>query len=90
MLDLATDCRELALAAAGGAAAAAAELIRFAREGQLSDQFAVEPETIEQLADALKTLIDVEWPFATRRNDMMEELGQLSAALSRFIEGWAG
>ncbi|WP_066483623.1 MULTISPECIES: hypothetical protein [unclassified Sphingomonas] len=82
-----------ALAAASSAANALAELLRFAREGEPPvANGAFEPDTIEQLADALKLAIDVELP-AVLANGIDQEgaemLAQLSAALARFLEGWA-
>lgn len=91
--------RDLAIAAAHAATEGAAELLRYAREGDCATSFALEPETLERLADALKMAIEVELPAADRRateNDPFpadlegrELLGQLHAGLARFLEGWA-
>lgn len=83
-----------AIAAASALANGTAELLRYAREGDCATThyvFALEPETIEQLADGLKLAIEIEIEAAKRRKDRegSELLGQLAGACARFIEGWS-
>lgn len=69
---------------------AAGELLRYSREG---DQEAIMPfslEPTENVADALRTILQIERstlhaPAATDP----DEHDQLIAALARFLEGWA-
>lgn len=81
----------LAVAAAAAGTTASAELLRYSREGDATVSFALEPDTIEQLADALKMAIEIELPAIERQGDRegAEMLGQLAGACVRFIEGWA-
>lgn len=80
--------RATAFHAARDSAAVTAELLRFAREGAVSEQFAVEPETIEQGVASLRALIAIDLPHARARHDMVDALEQLDAALARFLVDW--
>lgn len=75
--------QSLAIAAAHQATEAAAELLRFAREGEgLPGPF--ETEVVEKLADALRMTIQIEGRAATD-----DELARVDAALEQLLEGWA-
>lgn len=80
-----------AIAAAHCASEAAAELLRFAREGALSDAFAFTDETVAQLADALRLAIGIEQPRRADAGDKdgTEMLGQLAHALMIFTDDWS-
>ena len=83
-----------AIAAAHCAAKAAEELLRYAREGAASENFAFNfmAEPLEQLADALKMAISIERPLRQAAGDDaegVELLGQLDHTLMIFLEGWA-
>lgn len=81
--------RRLALVAASQLSEVVAELLRFAREG---DQEAIQPfsmEPAEHAADALRAILRIELPALVRPGSNPGEHGQLIAALSRFLEGWA-
>ncbi len=89
------DDTQRAIAAAEAASGAAAELLRFAREGEIGRNFAFAENTIEDLADALKLAIAIELPRIARPDrdcgadpDGKELLGQLDHALWRFLEDW--
>lgn len=69
----------LALAGASAATAGALDLVEFAR----NDCNLTITEVVENLADAAKLAIE-----ASGRTD--EEAMQLLAALSKYLEGWAG
>lgn len=80
----------LAIAAAHAAAEVATELLRFAKEGPVSPDFALEPETIERLTDALKMAIDIDIDGVRATHPSGAELlGQLHGACSKFLEDWA-
>lgn len=89
MSDTCLALTESAIAAAQSATLAAAELLRYAREGEISSTFTVEPETIEPLADALRAAIEIDSDAAHARGDFVELLAEFRAALDRFLEGWA-
>lgn len=85
-----------AVAAAQSAATATAELLRYAREGACATSFNLEPDTLEQLADALRLAIEIEFPAAQLRAagfdgdvEGKQLMNQLHGALERFLEGWA-
>lgn len=96
-LDAANDTdawfRDIAIAAAQGASAGSAELLRYAREGACSGSFALEPDTIEGLADSLKLALEIEIDTARRERprdtEGLELLNQLLGACTRFVESWA-
>jgi hypothetical protein len=83
----------LALAAALQASEASAELLRYARgESVWPDPFG-NVDLVEQLADAAKMALEIELDQAGGAFPDPEESemkGQLLAALTRFLEGWAG
>lgn len=84
---------EAAIIAAAQATEATAELLRFAREGAYSDAAPFDEEVVCKLAEALKLAIGIEGDPGDRSYldpDEHELLGQLEAALARFVEGWAG
>ncbi|NDV87055.1 hypothetical protein GTW51_10110 [Aurantimonas aggregata] len=72
--------REKLLAAAHQASVATEVLLRVASEGGEVDE-----DTLEKLADAAKILIEAD----VMAEDAAGETGQLHAALSKFLEGWA-
>lgn len=81
-----------AIIAASCASEGAAALLRFAREGQQFPGFALGEGTVEQLAEALALALAIEIPAAERAGlgtDGLDMLGQLLAACTRFIEGYA-
>jgi len=80
-----------AVAAAHSASEAVPELLRFAREGALSDAFAFADETVEQLADALRLAIGIEAPRRADAGDRAgaDALAELSHALFRFSIDWS-
>lgn len=91
-LELEAEHKATAIAAAHCATKAAEELLRYAREGAMSDNFAFFEDTLEQLADGLKMAIEIELPLRQAAGDDaegVEMLGQLSHALMLFLEGWA-
>jgi hypothetical protein len=84
-----------ALAASELLANALAEVLRFAREGEMSPAFAFADDTISFLAEALAIAAELEAPRLTNPErqfeadaDGAEQLGQLIGACRRFIEGW--
>lgn len=80
----------IAIAAAHAAAEVATELLRFAKEGPVSKDFALEPETIERLTDALKMAIDIDIEGVRATHPPGAELlGQLHTACRSFLENWA-
>lgn len=81
----------IAVAAAESAVSASAELLRFAREGARSDHFALDEGTVEQLADALRQAITIEYPriAASKDKEGASMMNQLQGGLTRFLEGWA-
>jgi len=86
---------DAALIAAGQASEAAAELIRLARDGTYGDGNSpfCDEEVVGKLAEALKLTIQLQGdPNKCRFLDEEERelVGQLSAALTRFLEGWVG
>lgn len=90
--DLVADQRAAAIAAAHCAAKATEELLRFARDGAMSEHFAFFEDTLEQLADALKLAISIEMPLRRAAGDDdggVELLGQVDHALMIFLDGWA-
>ena len=91
-LELEAEHKATAIAAAHCAAKATEELLRFAREGAMSDNFAFYGDTLEQLTDALKMAISIELPLRQAAGDDaegVEMLGQLDHACMLFLEGWA-
>ena len=91
-----SDEREMAIAAASQASEAVVELLRFAREGEHSAEFAFEEEAVAKLADALKIALGIEasrLPACVDRfgedQESADLLNQLQGALTRFLEGWA-
>jgi len=78
----------LALAAAMQASDATAELIRFAREGANWPVPFGDVELVEQLADATKMAIELLQAEAPREIDASR--ATLLAALSDYLQGWAG
>jgi hypothetical protein len=81
---------EAAIIAAAQATEATAELLRFAREGGVSDASAFDTEVTAKLAEALKLAIDIEGEAAFLDDEEGALRNQLANALSRFIEGWVG
>ena len=83
MPDALTDKASLALAATHQATEAAAELLRFAREGDgLEGPFEI--EVVEKFADALRMAIQIEGRAATD-----DELARVDSAIEALLEGWA-
>jgi len=81
---------EAALAAAHAASAATAELLRYAREGDAATNFAIEPETVQQLCEALKLTIDVDIDGVRATHPPGAALlDKLHAACTGFLEDWA-
>ena len=85
------DSLNLPLAAASAASAALGDLIQIAHEGGTGCR-TLDEDTIPQLADALK--MTIEHAVNSGEHDPTdvegtELLGQLKAALDRFLEGWA-
>lgn len=81
-----------AIAAAEAATHTAADLLRFAREGEQPDGLAFDLDTIELGASALKAMIEIELPRLRQKGsdgDGQELLGQLHHALFVFLDGWA-
>lgn len=82
----------VAIAAAEAATSAAAELLRFAREGEDSECFAFAEETCGLLASALQGALRIEHPraltLAVEHADQTgpEAINQLLGALERFLE----
>lgn len=72
--------REGLISSAGQAAVAVEALLRVVRDGEIS--VLAGEEVLEKLLDAAKILMDV----TDVRN---EEEGQVHAAVTRFLEGWA-
>jgi hypothetical protein len=84
--DMCSTCderREVATAAAHQAVEAAAELLRYAREGNdLDGPFSI--DVVEKLLDAAKMAAEIEgWPAD------QHERGRVYAAVAEFLEGWA-
>lgn len=83
----------LALAAASSAAAATADLLQVAYDGDVAACRDLDGDTIPQLADALKMTIEYVAALPNtalfRDTEEAELVGQLQAALNRFLEGWA-
>jgi len=93
MSDHAFTMEEAALAAASQATEATAELIRFTREGAYSRNYPLAPDVdvVAKLADALKLTIEIAPPkLDFHDDDERENLSQLQAELTRFLEGWVG
>lgn len=78
-----------ALSAALSATAATADLIQFAQDGDPGPCRSLDEDTIPQLADALKMTIELAGTPDPSDVEGAELLGQLTGALSRFLEGWA-
>ncbi|ABD25074.1 hypothetical protein Saro_0627 [Novosphingobium aromaticivorans DSM 12444] len=82
----------VAIAAAEAAANAAAELLRFAREGEDSSCFAFAEETVALLASAMQAALRLEYPraciLAAEHEDQTspEAINQMLGALTRFLE----
>ncbi len=72
-----------ALVAASQASEAIAALLRFAREGADHPAPFGQIEVAELLADALKMTLEL-------HPELDSEQGQMLAALTCFLEGWAG
>ncbi len=80
----------IAIAAAHAAVEVATELLRFAKEGPVAQDFALEPETVERLTDALKMAIDIDIDgVRATHSPSAELLAQLHHACGAFLEGWA-
>lgn len=87
--------RETAIVAAHQAVDAAAELLRFAREGAACNWPFGDAEPLEKLAEALKIALEIELEHIECQThpdfaDEKQMKGQMLAACTRFIEGWAG
>lgn len=78
------------LAAASAASAVTLHLIEAGRfhAADAGDAFEVQ-ETAEHLAEALRTVLAAQLECGDLAADRREALGQLAAAVSRFLEGWA-
>jgi len=89
--DIEAEDKANAIAAAHAASTALEELLRFAREGALSNAFAFTDETVLQLADALRLAIGIEQPRRADAGDRdgAETLGQLAHAIFVFTEDWS-
>jgi hypothetical protein len=89
--DIEAEDKANAIAAAHAASTALEELLRFAREGALSEAFAFADETVAQLADALRLAIGIEQPRRAGAGDQAgaETLGQLAHAIFIFTEDWS-
>ena len=84
------DPRSFATAAAHAATIASAELLRFARDGEASENFALEPETVELLCDALKLAIEIDIAGVRKTHPPSADLLEtLHTACAAFLEGWA-
>lgn len=85
--------RGAAFVAAAQLAEVVAELLLFAREGDLESQSAFALEPAEHTAEALRTILRIELlpgGFGGRVDHLPDpEREQLAAACGRFIEGWA-
>jgi hypothetical protein len=73
-----------ALAAAAQASTGTAELLRAAREDDEPYGSLIGEETIERLLDAAKLAIEAS------NADLGGDLGQVYAAIVKYLEGWAG
>lgn len=78
--------RDIALAAASQCGEALPVLIQFAREGEDYPGPFGSTEPIEKLADATKMSIEL----AAACGETDSERDELLAALTRYLEGWAG
>ena len=84
------DPRSFSTAAAHSATIATAELLRFAREGEASANFALEPETVEQLCDALKLAIEIDIAGVRKTHPPSADLLEtLHTDCTAFLENWA-
>ena len=93
--DHALNTHEAAIVAAAQATEATAELLRFAREGEINDRnaFDAEVDVVAKLAEALKLALEIEdHPRADTYLDADELalLNNLKAATAAFIAGWNG
>lgn len=79
-----TRAREFFLLAAKQASEGLVQLMRAVEHGETA-----EDDTVELLADAVKLAIEAE-ALAHPQRPAREDVGQLQAALTRFLEGWAG
>lgn len=77
--------RELAVAAASQAVEAAADLLRFAAEGDWSaDTFDPDVEPLEKLCDAARLTVEI----MEHERDEDGDRNQLLGALEKFLSGW--
>lgn len=86
---------QTAVRAAQAATLAAGELLRFAQDGDCCPpdamfRFSLEPETLGQLAGALRDAMAVEHGAAEARGDGdgLAAMTQLGGAIERFLEVW--
>lgn len=85
--DPGTARQRLAIAAAHQATEAAAELLRFAREGEwMESAFHPDVEPLEKLCDAARMVADI----LSDEPDPDGDRNQLAGALEKFISGWVG
>lgn len=78
----------LVLAAASATCAASVGLVEAARDGDVAVSLRHD-EVAENLADALQSVCSIELDAEDLAADRREAIGDLLAACSRFIEGWA-
>lgn len=89
LIDGLTNADGLILAAASAASAAVTDMIEVSRDDTIAGDLRFR-ETAETLCDALQSVCSIELEDDEMPADRREEMGQLIAAVSRFIEGWAG
>lgn len=87
--------QEAAIVAAAQATEATAEILRYAREGDINERNAFDPETdvTLKLAEALKLSLDIDdhpRPDTYLDADEIALLTNLKAATTAFIAGWYG
>lgn len=83
---------ESAIIAASQASEATAELLRFAREGGVSDTTSFADDAVGKLAEALSLAIGIEGidPDTLVDDEQSDLLIALNTSLANFIEGWVG
>jgi hypothetical protein len=84
-----TNANRLILAAASSAAATIVDMVEIAREGSDIAAGLRHREAAENAADALQSILSIELTDEKLHSDRREAVGQLLAATSRFLEGWA-
>lgn len=79
-----------ALAAAAAASAGVTGLVEAAREhaGDVANHLRIQ-EVAENLADALQSTLSIEHAALPEDDDRRASVGQLLAACTAFVEGWA-